>query len=120
MAVAFMRLRVALILPAIAATLGRAPAQEVAAPAVERSPARLNCFSTAQTRAEIEARRLVDPLSCMRDSALREQGEPLGARLCRHGEVFVYEINLLRPDGRIVKLMVDAKSGRPHSAQTGK
>jgi hypothetical protein len=105
---------------AFVAASGCAHAQGGAAPATERAPVRPHCFSTAQTRIEIEARRLIDPLSSMRDSALRAQGEPLGARLCQHGEAFIYEIKLLRPDGRIVKVMVDAASGRPHSGQMEK
>ena len=120
MTAAVKRLRNLLAAAALATTPGALRAQDGATPAVERAPARPNCFSTAQTRIEIEARRLIDPLSSMRDSALRAQGEPLGARLCRNGEAFIYEIKLLRPDGHIVKVMVDAASGRPHSGQTDK
>lgn len=105
---------------ALAATVQCARAQEAAAPAADRAAPRPHCYSTAQTRIEIEARRLVDPLSSMRDSALRAQGEPLGARLCQHGEALIYEIKLLRNDGRIVKVMVDAVSGRPQSGQMEK
>ncbi|NDA48483.1 MAG: hypothetical protein EBY21_14660, partial [Alphaproteobacteria bacterium] len=43
----------------------------------------------------------------------RMKGEPLTTRLCQRGDAFIYEITLLRPDGRIVKFHVDATTGRP-------
>jgi hypothetical protein len=73
------------------------------------------CFSTAQTRERIEAHRLVDPFACMRAATREHQGEALGARLCRIDELFLYEISLLRPDGRILRLLFDAATGKPHS-----
>ncbi|MGD9545194.1 MAG: PepSY domain-containing protein [Methylocystis sp.] len=73
----------------------------------------------AQARAKMEASKLADPFQCMREAALRLQGEPLGARLCQLGEGLIYEISLLRKDGHIIKLLVDAFSGRPHSSSIG-
>jgi hypothetical protein len=82
----------------------------------EEAPARLQCFTMAQARSKMGAQKLADPFRCMRDVALRLQGEPLGARLCQLGEELIYEISLLRRDGRIVKILVDAFSGQPHSS----
>lgn len=73
------------------------------------------CFSTAQTRERIDAHKLVDPFACMRAAAREHHGEPLGARLCHVDELFIYEISMLRPDGRIVRLLFDATTGKPHS-----
>lgn len=124
MPVALSGLRDTLVVAAIAATIGCARAEDgpptERGPAPERAPTRPQCFSIAQTRAEIEAHRLVDPFVSMRNIAIYANGEPLGARLCRHGEVFIYEINVLRHDGRIVKVLVDAVSGQPQPGQTGK
>ncbi|HEY8125340.1 MAG TPA: hypothetical protein VIF88_07970 [Methylocystis sp.] len=85
----------------------------------EDAPARLQCFTMAQARSKMEAQKLADPFRCMRDIALRLQAEPLGARLCQLGEGLIYEISLLSRDGHIVKILVDAFSGRPHSSSIG-
>jgi len=71
------------------------------------------CFSTAQTREKIEALKLADPFACMRIARERTTGGPLGARLCKTGGAFVYESSVVRPDGRIVKVLFDASTGKP-------
>jgi hypothetical protein len=76
-------------------------------------PAPLECFSIAETRREIAQHKLVDPFPSMQAAGVLVQAEPLSARLCRSGEVFLYEISLLRRDGRIVKTLVDALTGKP-------
>lgn len=102
-------LRSAIAAAAAAATLDCAPAQEAGAG--------LQCFSTAQTRDQIEAHKLSDPFLSMRATAERMQGEALGARLCRRGDDLLYEISVLRRDGHIAKILVDAANGRPHSGR---
>jgi len=108
--------RRALTVAALAAT---AAFLRAAASRAEDAPARLQCFTMAQARSKMEAQKLADPFRCMRDVALRLQAEPLGARLCQLGEGLIYEISLLRRDGHIVKILVDAFSGRPHSSSIG-
>lgn len=83
-----------------------------AAHAEEAEPERA-CFSTAQTREKIESLKLADPFACMRMARERTKGDPLGARLCRSGAAFVYEISVVRPDGRIVRVLFDAVTGKP-------
>lgn len=83
----------------------------LAAHAEEAEPQRA-CFSTAQTREKIELLKLADPFACMRMARERTKGEPLGARLCRNGAAFVYEISVVRPDGRIVRVLFDAATGK--------
>lgn len=117
MPVAFFRFRCALAAAAIAATLGPARAEEAPERIVERLPIRRQCFSTSQTREKIEAHKLTEPLACMRAAAHELNGEALGARLCWLEELFIYEISVLRPDGRIVKLLFDAATGKPHSSR---
>ncbi|MBM3562094.1 MAG: hypothetical protein FJX16_10715 [Alphaproteobacteria bacterium] len=107
--------RRALAVAALAATVASA----CAARAEELVPPHMQCFTMAQARAKIEAHKLADPFRSMREAALRLQGEPLGARLCQLGEGLIYEISLLRRDGHIVKIHVDAFNGRPHSGPIG-
>lgn len=77
----------------------------------------VECFSTAQTREHIMARGLAEPFASMQAASRFVQGAPIAARLCWTGEDFVYEISLLQIDGRIVKFLVDAASGKPHSGR---
>lgn len=104
-------LRSALAVTIFAMAMTRASAEE----APERAQQKQQCFSTSQTRQTIDENSLVDPFVCMKAAAREHQGESLGARLCRHDESFVYEISLLQADGRIVKILFNAKTGKPHS-----
>ncbi|PPD44487.1 MAG: hypothetical protein CTY15_07190 [Methylocystis sp.] len=117
MPAALLRFCSAFAAAATAAALGCARAEEAAERAAEHAPPRSQCFSTAATREKIEAHRLTDPFACMRAAARELSGEALGARLCRIEELFIYEISVLRPDGRIVKLLFDAATGQPHSGR---
>jgi hypothetical protein len=68
------------------------------------------CLSPSETRETITQRKLVDPLVSMRN-ATRGGAEPLRTRLCRWGDKFVYEMALLRRDGKVVRVFVDASDG---------
>ena len=96
---------------AAACTIGGASAEEE----TERAQ-RPECFSTTQTRAQIEAHRLSDPFASMRAAAEKLNGQPIGARLCRLDALFFYEISVLRHNGRIEKLIFDATTGEPRSS----
>lgn len=69
------------------------------------------CFSTAETREKILAHGLFEPFRAMRSAASRSQAEAIGIKLCRWGEEFVYEMSLLRRDGHVIHVFVNAKSG---------
>ena len=47
----------------------------------------------------------------MRSTAGRLQAEALGVKLCRWSEELVYELSLLRHDGRVIHVFIDAKNG---------
>lgn len=101
------------------AALAATAASACAVRAEDLVPAHIQCFTMAQARGKMEAHKLADPFRSMREAALRLQGEPLGARLCQLGEELIYEISLLRRDGHIVRIHVDAFSGRAHSGPVG-
>lgn len=104
---------------AFAAALAATAASACAARAEDPRAAHMQCFTMAQARGKVETHQLADPFKSMREAALRLQGEPLGARLCQLGEGLIYEISLLRRDGHIVKIQVDAFSGRARSGPIG-
>ena len=85
--------------------------------AAEDNTAETQCFSTAQTREKITAKKLGDPFVSMRAAEARVKGEALNARLCQKGENFIYEISLVRQDGRVVKALYDAVTGQPISTR---
>jgi hypothetical protein len=70
------------------------------------------CFNSAETREKIVSRRLSEPFRLLRGAAGRVQGEALRAKLCRWNDDYVYEIALLRRDGRIVHVYLNATSGQ--------
>ena len=72
------------------------------------------CFSTAQTRQKIAQHRLVDPFLATQHARNVEPGDAISERLCEVAGAYVYEIVLLRLDGRTVKVHVDASSGKAH------
>jgi uncharacterized membrane protein YkoI len=113
---AFSRIRIIVAVAAFSAALGVVHAEEAAERTAEHASARRQCFSTTQTREKIEAHKLTEPFACMRAAAREHNGEALGARLCRLDESYIYEISVLRPDGRIVKVLFDAATGKPHSS----
>jgi uncharacterized membrane protein YkoI len=82
-------------------------AAALAQPAHERQ-----CYSTAETREQIAAHALSEPLRSIQKAAAHFQAEALGARLCLRNDVLIYEISLLRRDGKIVRGVYDAKTGQ--------
>ena len=73
------------------------------------------CFSQAEARDKIIQLRLTDPVSATR--AGRAEGEALRTRLCRwKQDELVYEVYVLRRDGRILHLYVNARDGQTVSA----
>ncbi|WP_036255348.1 PepSY domain-containing protein [Methylocapsa acidiphila] len=93
-----------LILLLVAAGAGFASGAEPAQPRL--------CYSTAETRDKIVALGLSEPFHLMRSVAAKMQAEAIGAKLCRWSEDFVYEISLLRHDGRVLHISIDAKTGK--------
>jgi uncharacterized membrane protein YkoI len=86
-------------------------AAALATPAAVQGDARRVCLSPAETRESVALHQLREPMNLLREAAVQTRAEPLGARLCRWNEQFVYEMSLLRRDGRVVRVFVDAASG---------
>lgn len=82
-----------------------------AAARTEPEPDRV-CFSTAETREKILAHGLFEPFRVMRSAASRSQAEAIGVKLCRWNDKLVYEMSLLRHDGRVIHVFIDAKTGQ--------
>jgi uncharacterized membrane protein YkoI len=76
--------------------------------------AEFRCFPMAETRHLIADRRLADPFASMQAASSAAQAEPIAAKLCRDREALVYEISMLRRDGRVLRIYLDATNGQPH------
>lgn len=106
----------ALALASRAAVLGLAMtcAQARAAEADARPPAtKPICLSASETREEVKSRRFLEPFAALRYAALQHKAEALSAKLCHNGEDFFYEITLLHRDGRLVRVEMEAATGKP-------
>ena len=78
----------------------------VATPASARA-----CLSPTETRESVATHQLREPMVLLRDAARETRADPLNARLCLWDEKYVYEMSLLRRDGRVLRIFVDATSG---------
>jgi hypothetical protein len=83
----------------------------LATPAAAQAERVRACLSPQETRESVTAHQLREPLTLLRDAARETRAEPLNSRLCRWNEQFVYEMSLLRRDGRVLRVFVDAASG---------
>jgi uncharacterized membrane protein YkoI len=72
---------------------------------------RMRCLSRDQQRAAIKERRAV-PLATVRRSVRgRAPGELVRARLCHESERLIYLLTVLPRDGKVRRVIVDAKNG---------
>lgn len=78
------------------------------------------CFSAAESRGRIAGGRLADPFGIMRAKGRELRAEAISVKLCQIGGVLVYEIDFLRPDGRLIHAYFEAASGKSWSARPEK
>ena len=70
------------------------------------------CLPQSETREEVKTRRLLEPFAVLKSAAAQFKAEALSARLCRLGDEFVYEIKLLHRDGRLLRVAMNATTGK--------
>jgi hypothetical protein len=80
------------------------PAGAVPAPALAQG----NCLSSGQQAAEVRSGRVVRPGDVGRSLG----GNVLRMELCRSNGGLVWNVTVLRPDGRVEDRRVDARTGR--------
>jgi hypothetical protein len=71
------------------------------------------CVSPGQARDILITQRLVAPFRAFGEAMRSGDGEVVGLQLCRLNEDFVYDVTLLRRDGRVVHFLVNARNGVP-------
>jgi hypothetical protein len=71
------------------------------------------CFSAREMNDRVARLRLYNPLIAMQTNARRNRAEPLRTRLCRTGIRLIYEQSLIRKDGKVLLIYLNAQNGRP-------
>ncbi len=94
------------LLPSFAALLAFDPAMGAEA----AKPAAL-CLNPAETREALSQHKFTDPAAALRSAAAVAHADPLRSRLCRLKEDYVYEITLLRRDGKVMRVFIRAEDG---------
>jgi hypothetical protein len=93
-------------LPAFAAFLACCPA--LGAETAKPTPL---CLNPAETREAISRNKFTDPAAALRSAAAVAHADPLRSRLCRLKDDYIYEITLLRRDGKVMRVLIRADDG---------
>jgi uncharacterized membrane protein YkoI len=72
---------------------------------------RMRCLSRDQQRSAIAERRAVPLATVRRSVRSRVPGELVRARLCHESERLIYLLTVLPRDGKVRRVIVDAKNG---------
>ena len=76
------------------------------------------CLSAGETREKLQSQKLIQPFRAMTQASSGGAGESIGIKLCRYNALMVYEVTVLRHDGRLVHTLIDASNGTllpPHA-----
>jgi uncharacterized membrane protein YkoI len=80
----------------------------------------LICYSAAETRDKIVTHGLFDPFRILRSAAGSLQAEAIGVKLCFSRDDLVYDISLLEPEGSVIHVLFNAKTGAIVEPQDGR
>ncbi len=88
-----------------------APLDERGRLAAPAPPGPRSCYTPAETRERVVTQKLREPFELMRKAAAIAHAEALTGKLCRWREQDIYEITLLRSDGRVIHVFLNAATG---------
>jgi uncharacterized membrane protein YkoI len=89
-----------------------AGAEELVETKAEANSAQRACLSEAEIREEVAAKRVIAQVAALRAARAAGGGEAVRARLCRGEKGLVYAITSLKRDGKVLRIDVDAVTGR--------
>jgi uncharacterized membrane protein YkoI len=81
-------------------------------PAATAARAQDGCLTQDEIREEVAQRRVVTQVTALRVARSHIGGEAVRARLCRGENGLVYVITALKRDGKVIRVLVDAQSGK--------
>ncbi len=70
------------------------------------------CLTADEIREEVAQRRVVSQVTALRTARSQIGGEAVRARLCKGEAGLVYVITALKRDGKVIRVIVDAPSGK--------
>lgn len=73
---------------------------------------RAHCLSEAEIREEVAAKRIIPQVAALRAARAASGGEAVRARVCRGEAGLVYAITSLKRDGKVLRIELDAATGR--------
>lgn len=74
--------------------------------------AKQECLSAKESREMVVASHLLEPLQVMKNLTSLSRSEPVSIKLCRWDNVYIYDVTLLHKDGKLLRVFVDAISGK--------
>jgi uncharacterized membrane protein YkoI len=74
-------------------------------------PARADCLPMRQARDLVRSGEAIPLAAAMRAARGAAPGEMIDGKLCRGGSGLQYVVTILGPEGRVVRVTLDAKSG---------
>jgi hypothetical protein len=70
------------------------------------------CYTPAETRERVASAGLREPFALMRKASAMTQSEALAGKLCRWNDLDIYDISLLRSDGALIHVYMNAATGQ--------
>ena len=64
------------------------------------------CYTPTETRERVVTQKLHEPFALMREASAYARAEALAGKLCHWNDLDIYEITLLRPDGRVIHCLL--------------
>jgi uncharacterized membrane protein YkoI len=87
-------------------------AEDVTETKAEAPASAKSCLSESEIREEVAAKRVIAQVAALRAARAAGGGEVVRARLCRGEKGLVYAITSLKRDGKVLRIEVDAVTGR--------
>lgn len=87
------------------------PAGPPGGPGSAPPPGPRKCYSAAETRERVVSANLREPFALMRKASAMTQAEALAGKLCRWNDIDIYDISLLRRDGALIHVYMNAATG---------
>lgn len=74
--------------------------------------AKQECLSARDSREMVATNHLLEPLQVMKNLTSLSRSEPVSIKLCRWDATYIYDVTLLHRDGKLLRVFVDAISGK--------
>ncbi len=70
------------------------------------------CLSDVEARTLVQMHKLISVNQALTAARSKAKGDLISAHLCQIPDGFMYKVAIIKYDGRVVKLLIDANSGQ--------